>query len=167
MKATTLAVADQCSRAKKAEAAFKISFARRSSRFSLSNSTIRRRWSTAAAETLDSALRTHRRTVSGVGPSICATARIAAHSEEYTPSRTPSRTIRTARSRNSVALPNRIITGHETPSSQDRKPPRNPGGFISQVREALHSISPPPTPQPPVDLSLRRASKAACHQLFR
>ena len=64
------------SAAKKADAAFKISFARRSSRFSRSNALSRSRSSVVNPGRRPSSIstrRTHRRTVSGVGPNFSAT----------------------------------------------------------------------------------------------
>jgi hypothetical protein len=90
------------SRAKKTEAAFRISLARRSSRFSRSNSCIRCRSvlvSPGRSPLSTSARRTHNRRVSAFMPSLSAIDEIAAHSEGYSLRCSP--TIRTARSCNS------------------------------------------------------------------
>ena len=85
------------------EAVFRISLACRNSRFS--NSRTFKRWAssvvTPARRPLStSKRRTHLRTVSGVGPNFSAALVIAAHYEPQCCS--ASKTIRTARSRNST-----------------------------------------------------------------
>ena len=90
--------------AKKADAAFKISFARRSSWFSR-----RSRFSSADSSLVDpgrapastSACRTHFRTVSPEAPIFAATEQIASHCDPYWPVLTCSNTSATARSRTS------------------------------------------------------------------
>src|SRR5215204_283717 len=125
------------SRAKKAEAALRISLARRSSRFSRSSSWIRSRsalvtpgrfpWSTSSR-------RTHSRSVSAVIPSLPAIDWIAAHSDEW--SSRCSRTRRIARSRSSGGYRVALLM---TPSSQRVESPRYPGRFNSSVRSVCFS----------------------------
>src|SRR5262249_6757442 len=115
------------SRAKKADAALRISLARRSSRTSRSRSRIRSRsalvmpgrwpWSTSSR-------RTHNRSVSGVIPSFPAIDWIAAHSDGC--SGRGSRPHRIARSRSSGGY---RVTFFMAPSSQRVEPPRYPGRF--------------------------------------
>src|SRR5581483_3484710 len=108
------------SRAKKAEAAFNISLARRSSRFSRSSSRIRSRsalLTPGRRPPSTSARRTHLRSVSGVIPNLPASDEIAAHSDGY--SFRCSTTIRTARSRSSCGY--RVVVAFavvKAPSSQ-------------------------------------------------
>ena len=83
-----------------ADARFKISFARRNSRFSRSSSFNRCRSSVVSPGRCPSSISTrrpHLRTVSGVGPSFSATEQIASHCDPLW--RSASNTIRTARSR--------------------------------------------------------------------
>ena len=117
------------SRAKKAEAALRISLARRSSRFSRSSSRSRSRSSVASpgrAPLSTSARRTHVRNVSAVIPNFEAIDVIVAHCDGC--SRSCSNTMRTARSRISAGyLPRRVVA----PSSQRLEPPTFPGRFTS------------------------------------
>src|ERR1019366_6325359 len=90
------------SRAKKREAALRISLARRSSRFSRSSSRIRSRSAVVTPDRsppFTCARRTQRRSVSRVIPNLAEIDPSAAHSEGYSPP--CSSTIRTPRSRSS------------------------------------------------------------------
>ncbi len=113
--------------AKKADAVLRISFARRSSRFSRSS------WRMRSFSSLvtpgrcppsTSARRTQMRRVSAVIPNLLAIEPIAAHSEGCSPR--CSITIRTARSRSSCGYLFGLVIA---PSSQGMEPPGNPGRF--------------------------------------
>src|SRR4029453_7827250 len=116
---------------KKAAADFRISFARRSSRFSRSSVLSRSRSSLVIpgrSPSSVSALRTHLRSVSAETPNLCAIEVIAAHCEGC--SSWWSNTSLTARSRNSRGyLPGRVIA----PTSQQSNPPGYPGRFRGEV----------------------------------
>src|SRR5205814_9946078 len=115
------------SRAKKAEAAFRISLARRSSRFSRSRLRIRSCSVLVMPGRLPpsiSARRTQWRSVSGLVPNFSASELRAAHSDGY--SLRWSKTIRTARSCNSWGY---RLDRAKTPSSQGLESPHYPGRF--------------------------------------
>ncbi len=117
---------------KKAAADFKISLARRSSRFSRSNSRIRARSSELNPgrwPVSTSASRTQRRSVSGVIPNLDEIEVIAAHCEPNSPS--CSNTIRTARSR--------ISRGYRVEAERDMTPILSKSG-ASNNPGAVHRI---------------------------
>jgi len=119
------------SRAKKRDAALKISLVLRSSRFSRSSSRIRSR--SKVVTPLRSppstwALRTHRRSVSLVIPNLAEIDSIAAHSEGCSPP--CSSTSLTARSRNSCGY---LVVLVISPSSQRMESPTFPGRFKSYI----------------------------------
>ena len=128
-----LRVRPSSSVAKKSDADFKISFARRNSRFSRSNSFSRTRSSElkpGRRPSSTSALRTQARSVSGVQPIFPATDEIVAHNDSY--SRYCSNTSRTAHWRTSGAYLHEVLD--MTPSSQGLKPATFPERFTRQKR---------------------------------
>ena len=165
------------SRAKKAEAAWRISLARRSSRFSRLSSRSRSRSSVVSpgrAPPSTSARRTQMRSVSGVIPNFEAIEVIAAHCEVCSAS--CSSTMRTARSRISAGyLPGRVIA----PSSQRVEPPTFPGRFSvgAEPQQAVGGSEiasfrrPHPARlrprSPPRRLRSRRASRSGCRRCSR
>jgi hypothetical protein len=136
------------SRAKKADAAFKISFARRSSRFSRSSSRNRARSSVVnpgRSPASVSARRTQIRNVSWLMLSFAEIDSIAFHCDGY--SSWCSSTNRTARSRTSSGyLPTRLPSG-TAPSSQGLEQSPNPGRFnyhnTTRPHRALGRRTPP------------------------
>jgi hypothetical protein len=87
-RADTIVVLDAPWCAKKTDAVFRISFARRNSRFSRSSSFNRARSSLVRPGRLPSSISTRRtqlRNVSGVGPNFAAIEQIAAHCDAYSP----------------------------------------------------------------------------------
>src|SRR5690606_20517471 len=128
------------SAAKNAEAAFKISLARRSSRFSRSKPLRRSRSSELNPGFRPSSIstrRTHLRTVSAVGPNFSATETIASHCESQCCS--ASNTIRTARSRSSTGYFPGLFWSVMTPSSQGLEPARYSGRFTSVANSIVDS----------------------------
>src|SRR5699024_6560041 len=120
--------------AKKALADFRISLARRSSRFSFSSALRRSRSSVVTPDriprsTSDRLIQASR--VVGVQPIFGAIDSIAAHSDRY--SSRCSCTRRTARSRTSGE---NLLFLLMAPFSQEMKPPQNPGRFTLSVEEA-------------------------------
>ena len=114
----------------KADAALRISFARRSSRFSRSSWRMRSFSSLVTPGRFPpatSARRSQMRSVSGVIPNLLAIEPIAAPSEGCSPR--CSITIRTARCRSSYGCLVGLVIA---PSSQGLEPPGNPGRFISR-----------------------------------
>src|ERR671910_3351782 len=116
---------------KKAAADFRISLARRSSRFSRSSDFSRWRSSLVSPgrrPSSVSARRTHLRRVSAETPNLCAMEVIAAHWEAC--SSWCSNTSLTARSRSSGGyLPGRVMA----PTSHESEPPKIPGRFKGTI----------------------------------
>ena len=132
MKLIDFLVRPSSSVAKKSDADFRISFARRSSRFSRSSSFSFARSSVVRPgrrPSSTSARRTQLRSVSGVEPNFPAIDVIAAHCELY--SCWCSNTIRTARSRTSGAYLRDFLLSVMTPSSQGLEPATFPERFRS------------------------------------
>jgi len=138
-----------------ADANFKISFARRNSKFSRSSCFSRARSSVVSPGRLPasrSACRTQWRKVSAANPSFPAIERIAAHCESY--SLPCSRTIRTARSRTSGE---NLLDRAMAPSSQGMEPPGNPARFIQDSENIVSSSTSQSWLRPrwPIDYGIR------------
>src|SRR5690606_10191697 len=127
---------------KKADAALRISFARRSSLFSRSSCLIRSRssvvtpsrrpWSTSAR-------RTHTRRVSRLMSSFSAIEQIAFHCDGY--SCWCSKTFRTARSRSSAGFLCPLGSAGIAPASEEKEQSAGPGRFIEAFGSAIESAA--------------------------